>query len=342
MNMQIYYKYILFIFILLTGFFTVNAQKSKTLIVGQWEPFNQKVFSPDLIWKNAKEKINSKDDDGNGIADDINGILIQNDGKAVSFPFMASKDSIDFYDHGTAVASVMLKDLKNVQMAGVAFVPTSQRLKEMGLLSLSTEERLKQLPTEFSLLDDYAMKAVQYFKSIHAGIVNMSWGTHFERMNEVNRNLGNTKKEREENVKRWLDAFTNAYKKAIETAPEILFIVAAGNNGADVDEDFDTPAKLHLDNMIVVGALGKNGQIADWSNKGKKVDIYAVGEGVSFTNAGGSTETDDGTSLAAPQVTNMAIQLAQQHKGIKPITLKKLLIEKLAKPVYKNKFLVSQ
>ncbi len=91
----------------------------------------------------------------------------------------------------------------------------------------------------------------------------------------------------------------DAIDKAI--ANNILVIAAAGNDGAD---NIMYPAAYP--EVISVGALNSNMQIADFSNYGEGIDLLAPGEGISSVGLNGKLLQLDGTSCAVQQVARVA------------------------------------
>ena len=89
--------------------------------------------------------------------------------------------------------------------------------------------------------------------------------------------------------KEWVDA---AFKYA--AAHDVLLVMAAGNDGQDIDAQPEFPNRLYLDgtttdNVINVGASGPRNDTtlaADFSNYGKNnVDIFSPGvKAVSYTH----------------------------------------------------------
>lgn len=105
---------------------------------------------------------------------------------------------------------------------------------------------------------------------------------------------------------------SNLISTAISRAPDTLFVVAAGNGGADgVADDNDDhpifPCNLTLPNVICVTATGRTDQLASFANIGPgTVDLAAPGVEILSTALGGGYTSDSGTSFSAPMVTGAA------------------------------------
>jgi subtilisin family serine protease len=69
------------------------------------------------------------------------------------------------------------------------------------------------------------------------------------------------------------------------------------------------PASFDLPNVLTVGAVDAGGAAADFTNFGKTVTLYANGVDVESFVPGGEHIKLSGTSMAAPQVTNLAAKL---------------------------------
>lgn len=104
---------------------------------------------------------------------------------------------------------------------------------------------------------------------------------------------------------------------AIRNHPEILFIVAAGNESQNIDELPSYPSSLTEPNLIVVTSVNKQGDISQFSNFGSQhVHFAALGENVSAAHAGGGQWTVNGSSFAAPVVANLAASILQKNPHI--------------------------
>lgn len=112
---------------------------------------------------------------------------------------------------------------------------------------------------------------------------------------------------------------TPEMSSAIDTLAEldINLVVAAGNNGWNIDQDTQRayyPAAFHQDNIIAVGALNNQGEPWKYSSFGRwSVDVFAPGERILSTNPrAGITAPEnadyivsDGTSQATAFVSGM-------------------------------------
>lgn len=149
--------------------------------------------------------------------------------------------------------------------------------------------------------DAAAIQAVDYAIENGARIINVSWGSRFDRVAAQ--------------ISELKQAFIRAQKAGV------IVVVAAGNDGIDQDTIVNPafPAAFDLDNLIVVGAHDPDDHFAGFSNYGaKSVHISAPGVGIFSTMAGNRYGDQmaiyrdenggllqmgwDGTSMAAPIV----------------------------------------
>ncbi len=230
-------------------------------------------------------------------------------------------------EHGTAVGYILTINNPNLEIYHAGFVPTTQYLTESGVLSLTVEKRLQNLKSEYDCWNRFVTQTVAWFKKEKVKIVNMSFGNSAVIFAENNPNLGHTYAERLKVAREWMTHFQNAFDKAFKSAPEILFIVAAGNDELDVEESFDVPAISSESNVLCIGALSKDGR-RKISNYGKQIDIYIPAEDVEWVDAEGNKQYSSGTSLAVPQIANKAVLKLAENPKISVAKLKEFLISK--------------
>jgi subtilisin family serine protease len=109
-----------------------------------------------------------------------------------------------------------------------------------------------------------------------------------------------------------------AIETAIKEAPNTLFVTIAGNSDKDPSFIEAVPPMLHLPNLITVGAVDQAGDETSFTGHGDTVVVYADGYEVESSVPGGSKLKMSGTSMAAPNVVNLAAKLFALDPALTP------------------------
>ena len=209
---------------------------------------------------------------GNGVDDDGNGFIDDVHG----FDFVNNDgDPMDDNHHGTHVAGTIAAQGNNARgVTGVAWDTSIMALKFLSASGTGyTSDAVRAI--------NYAtMMRTQY--DVNIRVLNNSWGGG--------------------GYSASLDAAIQASEQA-----DILFVAAAGNDGANNDSIAHYPSNYNVGNVLTVAATDQNDNLASFSNYGAtSVDIAAPGVGIYSTIAGGYYASFSGTSMAAPHVAGVA------------------------------------
>ena len=164
------------------------------------------------------------------------------------------------------------------------------------------------------------VETVEFLKRNKARVVNMSWGGS---VNGIENDLelcgiGKTQEERKKLAREYFDIDKQALEKAFASAPEILFITAAGNSNENASFAEDAPADIVLPNLLTVGAVDKAGDEASFTSYGPTVKVHANGYQVESYLPGGDRVAFSGTSMASPQVANLAGKILVVNPALTP------------------------
>jgi subtilisin family serine protease len=203
------------------------------------------------------------------------------------------------YGHGTHVAGIAARGNPSIRLA---------------YARLTYDNNNPHLPpTEQDLRNLVAMYAadVAWFKSHAIRVVNMSWWnrpSNYEK-DLADNGIGNDDAERKQMARHFFSIEKEALYQAIQGAPEILFVTIAGNNDANNAFEECIPSSFVLPNLIVTGAVDQAGDETNFTSYGANVLVDANGFAVPSVVPGGVQVKESGTSMAAPQVTNLAAKL---------------------------------
>ncbi|MGH3714461.1 MAG: S8 family peptidase [Micromonosporaceae bacterium] len=98
----------------------------------------------------------------------------------------------------------------------------------------------------------------------------------------------------------------------------IFTAVAAGN---DYYSDACAVSPASASAVLTVGATGSNDAVANFSNVGSCVELFAPGVGVKSTWLAGGTNTISGTSMASPHAAGVAALLKGKYTTMSPFSM---------------------
>ncbi len=165
-----------------------------------------------------------------------------------------------------------------------------------------------------------AQSYVDFFKQQGVRVVNMSWGGSVKGIEGALElcNIGKTPDERKAIARDYFDIQKDALTKAFASAPDILFVTAAGNSNQDASFVEDIPAAHRAAQPAhrrrgrqgrgrsLVHELRPDGQGARQRLSGRKRD------------PGGEKLAESGTSMASPQVVNLAAKILAVNPKLTP------------------------
>ena len=213
------------------------------------------------------------------------------------------------YEHGTHVAGIALdgNPFARVMNVRMEFSPT---LKPDPCPSRAQAEK-----------DAKALSAdIEFIKRHKARVVNMSWGGSVSAIQaDLEKcDIGKTLEERKKLAREYFDLFHDALVKGFASAPEVLWVAAAGNSNEDASFAEDAPANIVLPNLLTVGAVDRAGDEASFTSYGPTVKVHANGYQVESFIPGGERVALSGTSMASPQVANLAAKMLAVNPRLKP------------------------
>ena len=322
--------------------------KAQPVAIGIWDSGVDASVFPGLLWVNPGESIDGADNDGNGFVDDVHGIGFDLDGyptsellhpegdmagkteRAMSYMkgFMDLTSSIDSPEasalkkHISSLAPEEVKGfveslqfaalyMHGTHVAGIAVA--GNPYAKIVINRYTFDYHIPRAILTPEIAERHAksfQESVDYFKKAGVRVVNMSWGWTLKEVEGVLESNGVTDpEERAARTREIFGILKKGLHDALASAPEILFITAAGNDDNDVEFDEVIPSNFQLPNLITVAAVDQAGDPTSFTSTGRNVVIYANGYEVDSYVPGGGRMKASGTSMASPNALNLAAKL---------------------------------
>jgi subtilisin family serine protease len=340
-----------------------SDRRAQPVHVAVWDTGTNPELFRAQMFTNAREQANGRDDDNNGLVDDISGIASDPDPRSTGLLFDPGAETITQY--GGYLRGVM--DLR----AGMASTPAAQRVLTL-VRAIETPAAQEELDTRLEAIGEWghgthvagillagvpqarmsvfrsawagearvyhhrgptdaeldaedrnAADIVRYIRAHGVRVVNASLGFSLEYVEDELRH--ETDRYRTDAEVRARAAIVHGRRKALWTrvfreCPETLFVVAAGNSNQDVVEyDVVSASIRDANNLLVVGAVDRFGEWAVFTNSNpERVRVFDHGVEVDSVIPNGERVPLSGTSMASPNVANLAAKMLSVNPRLTP------------------------
>src|SRR5208283_3989411 len=215
---------------------------------------------------------------------------------------------IGFYMHGTHCAGIAVRGNPAARLVVARF---DDQLPDLPFPP--TPEWARRMAADFRQMSDY-------FRTRNVRVVNMSWGDDRQEFEMWLSKTGGgaDPAERKRRADELYSIWREAVEAAIRGAPGTLFVTAAGNSDSNTGFTEDVPSSLRLPNLIAVGAVNQAGDETSFTSYGDSVAVHADGYDVDSQVPGGARLKLSGTSMASPNVVNLAAKLFALDPSLTP------------------------
>ncbi len=261
--------------------------------------------------------------------------------------------------HGTHVAGIIAKysegkALIHGSALGQITPPKGKVFTETGALAKLASEQSDYAAFVKEVIILYRAEAIKkgrrasdYLRTCGAGVANMSWsrpngffvGTaaelkeiysvHGKNPESINKNYTGEEGILLENLVLELTiADAAAFALAFYENPDVLVVIAAGNETADNDQQLPSPPYLSrfFPNVMTVASLDAAGKPSRFTNRGvRSVQIAALGEDIVSPILARLEAPMSGTSMASPLVAGVAAGIRKDFPNLAASDVRRLL-----------------
>ena len=341
-------------------------QDLQPVMLAIWDSGTDPAVFEEVLFTNPNEQADGTDTDGNGYVDDLHGIaydvnaekspeLLHPLGDMTGRVEAGMEHMKGFMDVQAAIDSPEATELKQylsglnpeeiegfieglsfcglyahgTHVAGIAV--DGNPFARILIARITFDYHTIPQPMTVEIAQRHAQSyydAVAYFKQHGVRVANMSWGWTLKEIEsglEAN-NVGDSAEQRAAMASEMLDILSDGLSGAIASAPEILFISAAGNDDSDVEFDRVIPSSFELPNLMIVGAVDQAGEPTSFTSSGENVVVYANGFEVESFVPGGELMKMSGTSMSSPNVMNLAGKLLALNPELTPTDIIELIM----------------
>lgn len=339
-----------------------GARDAREVRVGVWDLGTNPALFQGQMFVNAGEQPNGRDDDGNGLADDISGVVSDGDAPHTALLYEPSAEVLERY-------VPFLRGVMDLR-AGMATTPAAQRVLELQR-SVTDAAALEQLESNLDAVGEWSHGThvagillagnpharMAVFRSVWAGehrlyhhrgptdpeldaeranIDAIAGYINRHQIRVVNASLGFSQEYVEAELRHERDRYQNDdavraraaviqqrrrenWAAVFQACPSTLFVVAAGNSNQDVSEYGEVPSSIDARNVLAVGAVDRHGNWATFTNSNpERVRVFDHGVEVDSLIPNGSRVPLSGTSMASPNVANLAGKLLALDPSLSP------------------------